>query len=47
MQMSARQHQTPGNMIPSGRMLGQTPTSQMRLAPAPMTFQVVLCRHTP
>ena len=43
--MSARQHQTPGNMIPSGHMLGRTPTSQMRLPPAPMTFQVALCRH--
>ena len=43
--MSALQHQTPGNMIPSGHMLGRTPTSQMRLAPAPMTFQVALCRH--
>lgn len=31
---------TPANIIPSGRMLGRTPTSQIRVAPAPMTFQV-------
>ena len=31
---------TPQHIIPSGRMLARTPTSQIRLAPAPMTFQV-------
>lgn len=31
---------TPHNLIPSGRMLARTPTSQLRAVPAQMTFQV-------
>ncbi|CAL5226958.1 g9843 [Coccomyxa viridis] len=38
-QVSSMARHTPHNLIPSGRMLARTPTSQLRAAPAPMTFQ--------
>ena len=41
-QVSSMARHTPHNLIPSGRMLARTPTSQLRAAPAPMTFQVGL-----
>ena len=39
-QVSSMARHTPHNLIPSGRMLPRTPTSQIRAVPAQMTFQV-------